>query len=109
MTVNRDWWHRTRDRLDHMDVLDEFMFLDLLNLHPSGWFGRACVIYIARQERELASDEQLRSFASRYGGKIARFIEGILIARRVRRDPADVAARRDAEAFGQAWLRARIT
>jgi hypothetical protein len=108
MTVDRDRWQAFRDRVDRMAVLDDATLGELLAGDPASWFVRSCVVYVARQDRELASDAQLEQLARAFGGKIATFIDGILIARRVRRDPMDPAARRDAEAFGQAWLRARL-
>jgi hypothetical protein len=91
-----------------MAALDDATLDELLAGDPASWLVRSCVIYVARQDRELASDAQLDRLAHAFGGKIATFIDGILIARRVRRDPTDAVARRDADAFGQAWLRARL-
>jgi len=100
-----------RDRVDRAATLDERAFRALraeLAAERDAWLVRSCVVYLARQDRELATDAQLAELARSFGGKVATFIRGILIARRIRRDPTDAAARRDADAYGHAWLPARV-
>ena len=89
------------DRDDHVDVA-------ALLAEPDGWLKRAQLTYLARQDREVAGDAELEQIARAMGGKLARFIAGILVMRRVRRDPSDPIARADAAAFGQAWLAKRL-
>jgi hypothetical protein len=89
------------DRGDRIDVA-------ALLAEPDGWLKRASLTYLVRQDREVASDAELELIARAMGGKLARFIAGIVLMRRVRRDPNDEAAQRDAAAFGQAWLAKRL-
>jgi hypothetical protein len=89
------------DRGEHIDVA-------ALLAEPDGWLKRASLTYLVRQDRELASDAELEQIARAMGGKLATFIAGILVMRRVRRDPADPIARADAATFGQAWLAKRL-
>ncbi len=91
----------------HVDA-GEHIDIAALLAEPDGWLKRACLVYLARQDRELASDAELERIAREMGGKVALFIAGILVMRRVRRDPSDAAARRDAANFGQAWLAKRL-
>jgi hypothetical protein len=93
-----------REAIDRGDRID----IDALLAEPDGWLKRASLTYLAGQDRELASDAELERIARAIGGKLARFIAGILLMRRVRRDPSDAAARRDAAAYGQAWLAKRL-
>lgn len=72
---------------------------------PDPWLRRACLVYVVRQDRELLDDAQLVELSRELGGKLATFIDGILILRRARR--GDVAAH-EVEQFGQRWLRKRL-
>jgi hypothetical protein len=93
-----------RARVDAGERIDVAALL----AEPDGWLKRACLTYLARQDREVASDAELERIAREMGGKLATFIAGILVMRRVRRDPSDPRARADAAAFGQAWLAKRL-
>ena len=93
-----------RARVDRGDRIDVAALL----AEPDGWLKRASLTYLVRQDREVASDAELEQIARAIGGKLAHFIAGILLMRRVRRDPSDDTARRDAAAFGHAWLAKRL-
>lgn len=93
-----------RARVDQGDRIDVAALL----AEPEGWLKRASLTYLARQDREVASDAELEQIARAMGGKLALFIAGILLMRRVRRDPSDAAARRAVAAFGHAWLAKRL-
>ncbi|HEX4452069.1 MAG TPA: hypothetical protein VH143_14420 [Kofleriaceae bacterium] len=93
-----------RARVDAGELID----VTALLAAPDGWLKRACLVYLARQDREVASDAELELIARALGGKLATYIAGILLMRRVRRDPSDAAARRDAANFAQAWLAKRL-
>jgi hypothetical protein len=93
-----------RARVDAGDRIDVAALL----AEPDGWLKRASLTHLVRQDRELASDAELEHIARAMGGKLATFIAGILVMRRVRRDPDDAAARADAKSFGHAWLAKRL-
>ena len=90
-----------RGRVDAGEPIDLRALLD----EPDPWLRRACLVYVVRQDRELVGDAQLVELARELGGKLATFIDGILIMRRARR--GNVAAG-EIEHFGQAWLRKRL-
>ena len=103
----RDRWLEFRAFVDASPALSEVQFralVDRLRAEPDGWLRRSCAVHLARSEREVASDDQLRELGAVFGGKVATFVHGILIRRRLRRDPDDAEALRDARAFDQAWL-----
>jgi hypothetical protein len=91
-----------RARVDAGESID----LAALGDEPDPWLRRACIVYAARQERELIDDDGLARLAAQLGGKLATFIRGMLILRHARRSPGD--ARRAVDAYGQAWLRERV-
>lgn len=66
------------------------------------WLRRACLTHLVRSG--VLGDDELRMLAREVGGKLAAFIEGMLILRRM----PEEAAQREAEAYGQAWLRKRL-
>jgi len=69
---------------------------------PDPWLRRACLTHVVRAD--MLDDDELRMLAREIGGKLEKFIEGMLILRRM----PDDAAKREAAAYGQAWLRKRL-
>jgi hypothetical protein len=91
-----------RARVDAGESIDPAALRD----EPDPWLRRACIVYAARQDRELIDDAGLARLADQLGGKVATFIRGMLILRHARRSPGD--ARRELDAYGPAWLRERL-
>ena len=99
--MNRARFDAFRARVDAGEPVE----LAALLAEPDPWLRRACLTYVVRAD--VLGDAELRDLALEVGGKLARFIEGNLILRRLQRAP-DAEARRDAAAYGQAWLRKRM-
>ena len=99
--TSRERFDAFRASVDAGEPIDLAALVD----EPDPWLRRACLVYVVRQDRELVTDAQLIALARELGGKLARFIDGILIMRRARR--GNVAAG-EVEHFGQAWLRKRL-
>ena len=99
--TSRERFDAFRAQIDAGEPIDLRTLVD----EPDRWLRRACLVHVVRQDRELLDDAQLVELARELGGKLATFIDGILILRRARR--GDVAAG-EVEHFGQAWLRKRL-
>ena len=108
--TRRERWHELRAFIDTSPPLDDdqfHAFVDRMRAEPDAWLRRSGLVHLVRSEREIASDQQLRELATIFEGKLATFIRGTLIAR-LRRDPHDTEALRDAREFDHAWLRRRL-
>lgn len=100
---DRTRWHAFVDRIARTPRLEEPAFRALvaeLRGEPDPSVRRACAVHLARLDREVASDDQLRELATLFAAgrdhKVPRFIAAALLVRRVRRgEPgaADEAAR----------------
>lgn len=85
---DRSRWYAYVARIATAPALDDADFRALaaeIRGEPDPSMRRAMVIHLARLDREVASDDQLRTLATMFTGKVPRYIDGALLVRRVRR------------------------
>jgi len=110
---DRSRWYAFVERIASTPALDAAAFRALaaeIRAEPDPSVRRAYVIHLARLEREVASDEQLRELATLFAGgrdhKVPRYIEAALLVRRVRR--GEPGAREEALRSRLAFVRASV-
>ncbi len=89
---DRSRWYAYVERIDHTSALDDAAFRALvaeIRAEPDASVRRAMAVHLARIDREVASDEQLRELATLFSGgrdrKVPLYIARALRARRARR------------------------
>ena len=92
-------------------ITDPITFDDLVAMiraEPSATLRRSFVIHIARLHHEVVTDNQLVALGAMFEGKVPAYIAGALIVRRLRRDPRDPSAIRDALASPHAFVHRQL-
>ncbi len=89
---DRSRWHAYVARIDATTALGDADFRALaaeIRAEPDPSVRRAMVVHLARIDREVASDDQLRELATMFSGgrdrKVPVYVERALALRRARR------------------------
>ena len=107
MSRRRERWLAFRARYDSSPPLSDAQFRELVETirsEPEPVLQRSFVVHLGRITREVVSDDQLIALGSLFAGKVPAYLHNALIVRRLRRDPRDQHAIRDALASDRAFV-----
>jgi hypothetical protein len=107
VSTRRERWLAFRAHYDTSPPLDDSHFrklVETIQSEPDPVLQRSFVVHLGRIVREVVSDRQLLELGAMFTGKVPAYITNALIVRRLRRDPRDQQAIRDALASDCAFV-----